>query len=223
MNVIKNNRRYLLFGLFVLLAMFALSNWAWINIPDDVQIPTHFGPDGQPDDYGGKFEGLLLLPLVSGAILTLLLFVPRIEPRRSNILRSGKAYGAFRVAIMLFFLALHTSIVLTVLGYNVPLNSVLSVTVGILFMVIGNYMGKIRSTFTFGIRTPWTLSSDLSWNKTHRLGGKLFMLSGLAILVCGLFAPNLLFPVLLIAPLGTVGVTLIYSYTVWKGDPEAQR
>ena len=60
--------------------------------------------------------------------------------------------------------------------------AVLTAAIGVMLIVMGNFMGKIRSNFVFGMRTPWTLSSELSWNKTHRLTGKLFMLWGLVVL-----------------------------------------
>ena len=222
MNALINNRRYVIFAIVVLVAMFALSGWAWTQIPADTQIPTHFGVDGQPDSYGGKFEGLFLMPLVSVAVMVLMAFVPRFEPRRRNMQMSGKAYRALWIVLGLFFLALHVSIVLTALGYNVPMNLVISIALGLMFVVIGNYMGKIRSTFMFGIRTPWTLASDLSWNKTHRLGGKLFVASGLAILITGIFAPSLMVWVMLAFLAGVVLISFVYSYLVWRSDPEVQ-
>ena len=118
---------------------------------------------------------------------------------------------------------LHVTMTLITLGYAISINIVISVGLGLLFIVIGNFLGKIRSTYTFGIRTPWTLDSELSWNKTHRLGGKLFMLAGVATLFSGLlFDDEILVVVMLVSILGAALVSTVYSYFVWKQDPEIQ-
>ena len=88
-------------------------------------------------------------------------------------------------------------------------------------MIIGNVLGKVRSNFVFGVRTPWTLSSDLAWNKTHRLVGRLFVLLGLAMIVVGLVGGTTAFFVLLLGGIGVVlFVAFAYSYRVWKSDPD---
>ena len=82
-------------------------------------------------------------------------------------------------------------------------------------------MGKVRSNHIFGIRTPWTLSSEVSWNKTHRLGGKLFMLLGLLLIVTPVLLTETISFFVLIS--GTLAITVIsfwYSYTTWKSDPD---
>lgn len=214
-----------LLGLTAVIAviMFLISAWAWQQVPADAQVPIHWNAAGEVDGYGGKFEGLLLMPIIMVGVMGLVAVVTFIEPRRRNLLQSDRAFGAFWIAISLFFLLLHTATILIVLGYNVSMNIVLSIGIGLLFIVIGNFLGKIRSTYTFGIRTPWTLDSELSWNKTHRLGGKLFMLAGAAILLSGLlFSGNILVTVMLVSILGTVIVSTVYSYFVWRDDPEVK-
>lgn len=224
--MLKNNqfKTILLISGGVILFMFALSGWAVFQIPADAKIPVHWGIDGQPDRYGGRFEGLFLMPLIMTAVVALLAVVPKIEPRRFNLDQSIKPYRAVWLGLLLFFGLLHTALVISALGRAVPISLIISAGLGLLFMVIGNYMGKVRSNFMFGIRTPWTLASDLSWDKTHRLGGKLFMAAGGAILLAGLFAtPTFAFQVMMVGTLGTVIVTFVYSYLIWRQDPAVQQ
>ena len=111
-------------------------------------------------------------------------------------------------------------VVLAAVGSPLDVNLVLSVATGLLFIVIGNVLGKVRSNFMFGVRTPWTLSSDLSWNKTHRLVGRLFVLLGLATIVVGVVGGTTAFVVVLLGGIGVVlVVAFVYSYQVWKSDP----
>ena len=91
-------------------------------------------------------------------------------------------------------------------------------------MVVGNYLGKMRSDFFFGIRTPSTLSSELSWNRTHRLGGKLMIALGALVAAAAAFPTVLVWLAVLLA--GTaflVAVVFVYSYRLWRDDPARQR
>lgn len=224
MNNNLQTRNLLLLSGGLILLMLSGSAWAWNQLPADAQIPLHWNAAGEVDRWGGKLEGLFLLPAITAGLALLLAVVPRIDPRRSNLAQSQKAYGAVWIGTILLMVVIHGFTIATAMGSTVNIARVVPIAVGALFVVIGNYMGKIRSNFHFGIRTPWTLSSELSWNKTHRLGGRLFMVLGLLLIVVGLVGGSgqWLLPVLL----GGVGlVTVIpfaYSYVVWKNDPDVQ-
>ncbi|MCA9966133.1 MAG: SdpI family protein [Anaerolineales bacterium] len=219
----KNLRKLLGLTAVTLLLMLLISAWAWGQIPADAQLPVHWNAAGEVDRYGGKVEGLLLSPIITAGLMVLVAFITRLEPRRGNFLQSEKAFTMFWYVLLLFFLMLHVTTTGIALGYNIPLPLVIGVGIGLMFIVLGNFMGKIRSTYTFGIRTPWTLDSDLSWNKTHRLGGKLFMATGVLVLLTAVLGSSILmFWVLMGGILITVGVSMVYSYIVWKNDPDAQ-
>ncbi len=224
-NSAQNNadlRGVLIFSAIILALMFLISFWAWMQIPAGTQVPIHWNVQGEVDGYGSKFWGLLLQPLITTGIVLLFAAIPRLEPRRQNLLRSIKAYTRFWVAFIVFMLVLHLALVAATLGYGLQIGLIVPLMVGVLFVVIGNYMGKIRSNFMMGIRTPWTLSSELAWNKTHRLGGKLFMLTGAVTILAALFgSPEATFMIMMAGVFGIFLVAFPYSYIIWKNDPEA--
>ena len=187
-------------------------------------MPIHWNVQGEVDGYGSKFWGLLLLPLVNTAVVILFAALPRIEPRRENFIRSHKAYFSFWAVFLVFMLVLHIALIAATLGYAVPIDVVVPVMTGLIFVVLGNFMGKVRSNYLMGIRTPWTLTSDESWNKTHRLGGKLFMLvGGLTILAALFWTPEATFAIMIGGIFIMLAVLFGYSYYVWKNDPNAKR
>lgn len=217
-------KKYLLIGVVTTLIMLAVSAYGWTQLPAGAEIPIHWNLAGEVDRTTGKVEGFLALPAVSMAIFFLLAWIPKIEPRKMNIEQSAKAYLASGVVFGGLMLMLQIFIVLASMGYNVNTTAVMTAAAGVMFIVMGNFMGKIRSNYIFGMRTPWTLSSELSWNKTHRLTGKLLMAFGLIVLVlvatvsatnaliytgCGLFL--------------IVILSSVYSYFVWRNDPAAQQ
>ncbi len=203
--------------LTLIAAMFVLAVGSWSSAPD--QVPVHWGLAGQPDRYGGKFEGLLLLPLTTLGVYLLLLLLPRIDPRRANYARFRSAYLVMRVAILVFLALVYGFVLLWIGGIQLDI-SVVSVLVGGLFIALGISMSKIQPNWFVGIRTPWTLSSELSWRKTHRLGGRVLALAGLVLVASGLVGSTAAFTVALTFLIAGVLLLVIYSYLVWRTDPE---
>ncbi len=211
----------ILIGLCVVCIMLIFTAWAWRQVPEGANIPVHWGINGEPDRYGGKFEGLLMLPIIAAVILFLLYLSPHIEPRRRHLQLSNKAYSVIITIVLFAFAAFHFFTVMQSLGKIIHLNRWILITLGILFMVIGNYMGKIRSNFMLGIKTPWTLSSELSWHKTHRLGGWLFVILGFIVVPGAMILENSeAFSILFGGLLVVVVVLFGYSYRVWRLDPD---
>lgn len=204
--------------------MIAVSVYAWFRLPANTSIPVHWGFDGRPNRFAGKTQGLFLMPGV--AVVTALLFrlIPVIEPRRTNLLRSFVAWRAVSLSVAAFLLVFHIAIVGNVLGlFHLSVSTVAGVLVGMLLMALGNYLGKVRSNFLFGIRTPWTLTSNVTWDKTHRLGGKLFFVAGLVGGVLTLWRGTLGLRILVGLAVASALFCVLYSWLVWRKAPDRQR
>lgn len=212
-----NRRPGLVATLGVLGAMAALSLWAAPSMPD--RVPLHWNLSGEVDRYGGPLEALLLLPAITLGTSLLLWLLPALDPRKEHLRRSARAYNAVWIAALLFLLVLHAT---TVLGasttLDLPVLSIVPAAVGALFVVIGNYLPKTSSNWFLGIRTPWTLTSERAWQRTHRLGGFLFVLLG-AVLIGASLLDDPATP--LIAGAGAMViavVSIVYSYLVWRRE-----
>ena len=162
-----------------------------------------------------------MLPLITAGMAALLALIPRFEPRRANLERSGQAYGAIWIAVVTLLGAIHLLAVGVALGRRFDMTRLVLIGVGLLFVVIGNYLPTVRPNYLVGIRTPWTLASDLAWVRTHRVGGRLFVVEGLVMIVFGLLGARA--QMLAVAVIGAIVVLLVvvfaYSYRVWKTDP----
>ncbi len=210
-------------GVIFLLALL-ISGYAWEKVPDDAQIPVHWNIRGEVDDYADKSVGLLLSPLLIVGLTLLLAFIPRMEPRIENLQRSQKAYITLWGGLLVMMLSLHIITISAALGYEENIPMLMAFLMGALFMAIGNYLGKIRSNFMFGIRTPWTLSSELSWNKTHRLGGWLFFATGLLTFLSGFYrSGELTFGILFGGLFLSLPILFGYSWLIWKSDENAEK
>lgn len=202
----------------ITLIALTLLSWiiAWSYLPEDV--PMHWNAAGEVDGYMSKAGGLIFDVAMMTFIAVILTLSPKIDPKRENYEKFAKSYEIMKNVSLLFFFIINIMTLFSSLGYDVPMGEVIAVMIGILFIIIGNYMQRSKQTFFFGLRTPWTLSSEEVWRKTHRLGGRLFMLGGLLIIGTG-FLPGawkiggLVGTVIMI----TV-VPLIYSYIIYKKE-----
>lgn len=187
------------------------------RLPDP--MPTHWNAAGVADDYSSRAVGAWLMPLTAVGIYLLLLFLPRVDPRKENVARFSDTYTLLRVGITIFFVLIQGLILYTVLSAEARLNpSIILIAMGGLFMLLGNYMPRMRSNWFMGIRTPWTLSSERVWTRTHRLGGRLFVLAGFITIVTALVAPETGIWFVLGASLLAGFVPVAYSYLIFREE-----
>ncbi len=203
----------------IIAAMFVAAAIVWPTV--SAPIPVHWDARGNANGYGGKFEGLLLLPLIALGIYVLLRFLPRIDPGRANYAQFSGPYLVVRYAVLLLLAGLYGITLLAVKGYGFNTTRLVLGGIGILFIVLGNVLGKVRPNWFIGVRTPWTLSSKRSWVRTHRLAGWLFTLAGLIFLVLIAFNIGAQLHWIILGVLAVQTVVLVaYSYIEWRHDPE---
>lgn len=195
---------------------FVASAIVYPRLPD--RVPVHWGVNGQVDRYSSRVQGVWLLPLVMIAIWLLMRFLPRIDPRRANYDKFADTYDLFINSLLGLFLVMQGVLLATALGQRVPMSRVVPALVGVLLIILGNALPRARSNWWFGIRTPWTLSSDRVWTKTHRLGGYLMVLAGLLMLLAAAIQTAWALAVAFAAVLASGFGSLVYSYFAWKQE-----
>lgn len=202
----------------VIAGMWIVAALAWGSTPD--RVPVHWNWQGEVDRHGGKVEGMLLLPAMTLGIYLLFLVLPRMDPARANYEKFAWTYGIFRLVFTVSMALIYGVMLLSANGYPVDTALVMPVIVGGLLVVIGNFMGKLRPNWFIGIRTPWTLASQRSWTRTHRMGGRLFVLCGLLLMLSGVVRTPWVMAVMWAAFMGLIAWVFIYSYLEWRKDPD---
>jgi uncharacterized membrane protein len=202
-------------------AMFVASAVAWPMVPE--RFPMHANLYGKVDHWGTKADApipLFLLPTICIVVYVLMALLPRIDPGRANYDRFGTAYWVIRFVILAHLAVLHTVVLLFTLGHAVDIGRIMLLSLGMVFLVLGAIMGKVRPNWFVGVRTPWTLSSKLSWTHSQRAGGWMFIVLGLIAFPAALWpTPWNLAVVLGGTVLGTVCL-VVYSYLLWRRDPD---
>jgi uncharacterized membrane protein len=198
--------------------MFAASLAVLFELPAGARIPSHFNANGQAGGWAPAAFGLFIIPAVMAAAWLLILILPQIDPRGKNLIRSGGAYGTIWVALILMLCVSQALIIATALGAELDVTRIRLAAAGVMFIAVGNVLGKLRWNYTVGIRTPWTLADQRVWDKTHRFGGWLFVIGGFA-MVAGVFIPlsSVDRVSLLVAIVAAVVVLSIgKSYFLWR-------
>ncbi len=205
------------YPLLMITLAFAISIAVYNRLPDP--MPTHWNTQGQVDDYSSRPVGAFLMPLIMIAIAALIPVLPKIDPRGRNYEKFDTAYFTIMNATITAMLAIHVFALAAALGLNVSIGRAAPAAVGLLFIVIGNILPRVRSNWMVGIRNPWTLSSDRVWERTHRLGGYLMLGLGVLLLLSAPFAPSTAVFALIVGGAIAVGLGItIYSYALWKQE-----
>ena len=203
------------FLFFLILITFAVSFYFWPKLPQ--KVPTHWNAIGQVDGWGPKEINLFLFPAINLVVLFLMVFIPRIDPLRKNYKDFSKEYTGLRALLVVFFTFLYSVAIYA--SFNVSssiFGIVFPIGFGLFFIYIGTILPNFKKNWFAGIRTPWTLSSEKSWEKTHKLAGKLFIGAGSIAILGGVFFPIYILRVFVFVMILAGVVPVVYSYFIWK-------
>jgi uncharacterized membrane protein len=195
----------------IILSPYLFVAYFWDKFPS--QIATHFGMDGQPNDYSSKVTGLILFPGINVLMYFLFIVLPKIDPSRKN-------YGLFQDKFKIIRTLLHALLsyitMVTVfysLGYQFNIEYVLFYGLLAFFFVMGNYLGNVRHNYFIGIRTPWTLSNETVWKNTHRLTAKIWVGGSLLMMVIYPFLPQEISGTAFMIFIGAIAIIpIVYSF-----------
>ncbi|MBU1603838.1 MAG: DUF1648 domain-containing protein [Planctomycetes bacterium] len=199
--------------LAIILLFFMVSTYFYPQMPE--RVASHWNAEGQVDGYMSKFWGLFLMPFFLVGLALLFVAIPRIDPLKANIEKFRRYYDGFIILFFVFMLSIHFQGILWNIGIEISPNVIFPIGLGFLFFYIGILCENAKRNWSIGIRTPWTLSNDVVWDKTHKIGGKLFKIAG-AVALFGIFFQKyalffILVPVILVAV-----YTVIYSYLEYQ-------
>lgn len=207
--MIKKNLKTLIITSIVILLPILAGVILWNQLPDP--MPTHWNAAGEIDGWSSKPFAVFGLPLILLAAQWLCVLATTTDPKRQN--HSEKIYHLVFWIMPVLSIVLNAVTYLTVLGVGVRMEMVMPIFMGLLFVIIGNYLPKCKQSYTIGIKIPWTLNNEENWNKTHRLAGWVWVIGGFAIMLTGFFGGFVAFFVITLV---MVLVPTIYSYLLHR-------
>ena len=177
----KEYRKLIIATTLITLLPILLGLILWNRLPDTVAV--HWGADGQADGWAGKAYAVFGLPCLLAAIHLFAVLFTLNDPRRKNINKKPLMLVFWLIPVL--SLVTNGIVYLTAMGADIDVFVICFVLIGIVFIVFGNYMPKLQQNYTVGIKMPWTLNSTENWNRTHRLGGRLFIVGGILMILGG--------------------------------------
>jgi uncharacterized membrane protein len=212
--------RLLLASLVTIAAIGLAAVWTGAQLPAHLPLPVHWGINGQPDRLAGKWVALLMPGAIAAAVTVFFYWLPAIEPRRQGLERSSGLYFAAWSALLMLSLLIELAVISVALRWSVHGTALVLAAIGILFVTIGNQLGKSRSMYLIGFRTPWTLASEEVWMRTHRLAGKLMVVGGVALLATAFLRlpSGVIALVLGTIILAVIAIPILYSYFSWRRE-----
>ncbi len=201
--------------IIILTISIILSIYFYPLLPESVA--SHWNANGQVDGYSSKLTSVIMFPALQLFMLVLLVFIPRIDPKRENIKTFEKEFLLFINSMLIFFTLIQLQTFLWSTGTQIPMNSTMAVLMGALFLVMAYLIKNAKQNYTIGIRTPWTLNSEKVWNKTHALGYKLFGISGI-LSILSAFVPQYSYIIVLASVLTSSAYVFLYSYLEYKKE-----
>ena len=207
----KKNSMILILTTIITLLPIIVGVMLYDKLPE--QIPSHFNFQGEVDAYMAKNAMIFGMPLGLAALNVFVFFMLNADPKKENADGFAKLIGlctAPFISCMIVPISMFHA-----LGYETPIHIILPCFIGVLFILLGNYMPKVKQNYTVGIKIPWTLNDENNWNKTHRLSGILYVIGGIILIISSLAQFTNNYTMFFVLILCTV-VPYIYSYSLYK-------
>lgn len=203
-----------------LAAQLLVAAYFYPSLPES--IVTHWDAAGIPDGYSPKLLGLLAIPAITAAVVALFAALPGIDPLGANVKKFRKQYDTFIAVIALFMLAVQADVALWNSGARFSQSLLLPAGLAVLYFYTGVMLAHTRRNWFVGIRTPWTMSSDAVWRKTHERAAKLFKAAA-AVSLAGVLLPG--YAILLaVAPvIFAAAYSAAYSYVEYSKSHSGRR
>ena len=210
--MIKNNKRTLIITSIVTLLPILIGIFLWEALPD--KVATHWNFKGEADGWSSKAFAVFFFPSFIFAINWICVFASSLD--KKNVGQNNKILNIVLWIIPVISLFTSSVVYATALGYTFNITVITFILIGLAFTIIGNYMPKIKQNRTLGIKIKWTLKSEENWNATHRFCGKLWVVGGIALILCAFIPPHFAEIIFVASVLLLVIVPVAYSYIYHK-------
>lgn len=204
----------LIIGVMVLLA-FVIGLVVYPDMPE--QMASHWNAQGEVDGFLPRFWGVFLLPFIFLVLGLLFCLIPRVDPLKENIEQFRTYYDGFIILFFAFMLSIYLQMILWNSGIEISPTLTLPIGIGILLYYIGILLSHAKRNWFIGIRTPWTLSNEKVWARTHEQGAKLFKIAGL-IAFAGVIFHNYAVWFILVPVISVAAYTIVYSYLEYQKE-----
>ncbi|MER3319702.1 MAG: SdpI family protein [Allomuricauda sp.] len=203
----------------IVLLPFLYLAYVWNQLPE--QVPLHYNIKGEVDRYGDKSELILIPFLLPVLVYLIFLAVPYIDPKK-QIQKMGNKYHNLKLVLTTFMSALALFVIYTGKNQSFANPNIIFLVIGVLYLILGNYFKTIKANYFIGIRTPWTLENETIWKETHKLGGRVWFVGGLLVIICSLLLDKKINAKVFLGITVIIAlIPIIYSYLLYRKQQKA--
>lgn len=210
--MLKNHKKALIASSLLTLLPILVGLLLWDKLPE--KFATHWGITGQADGWSSTPVAIFLMPVLMLASHWLCIFFTAKDPKNKD--RNRKPFGMVLWIIPVMSNLCCGLMYALAMGMEFSVGNIMTGAMGLLFLVIGNYLPKCRMNYTIGIKVPWTYSSEENWNATHRFGGKVWVIGGLVMILSAFLPAAIGSVVMIIATFALTLIPIAYSYRYYK-------
>ena len=214
-----NKKEFILPTILILISIL-ISIYFYPMLPES--MASHWNANGVVDGYSSKLLNVILFPGLQLFLFLLLIFLPKVDPKKENIKKFENRFYVFIIAFLIFLTILQLQVFLWNIDIQLSMNTLMPILMGALYLVMAYLLNYAKQNYTIGIRTPWTLHSEKVWNKTHKLGAKLFTISGLLSILSAII-PSYSYLVVIVTILLSTLILIIYSYVEYRKEISLNR
>lgn len=215
--MIKKNKKQLILSSIIILLPIVVGLLIWNYLPE--QIVIHWSADGEPDRWSGRSFAILGMPIIIFAVHWICVFFTARDPKNKD--QSSKVFNMVLWLLPITSLIVCSFTYAIALGNDISIDIMVRVLLGLMFVILGNYMPKCKQNHTIGVKVTWTLRNEENWNKTHRFTGRLWVLGGI-LLLATMFVPMEIFMNVFIPLIWFMAfVPMIYSYIYYRKQLKA--
>ncbi len=215
--MIKKNKGKLILTSIIILIPIVIGLILWNKLPE--KLPTHWNAEGVVDGWSSKEFAVFGLPAILFVLHWICLLGSSADPKNKNY--------SEKLLQLVFWICPIISVLLGVISYGTALgmefevDTIMLVLVGLVFIVVGNYMPKCKQNYTMGIKLPWTLNDEENWNKTHRMAGKLWVLTGFLVMLCILAPTSVMVAIFMVILFMAIIIPTVYSYLLYRNKKKS--
>ncbi len=210
--MIKNNRLKIIISSVITLLPMLFGGIFWNSLPE--KVATHWNINGEADGWGSKSFAVFGLPLIMLALHLFCIIFTAVDPKNKN--QNKKVFGIVLWICPVMSLFASGAVFATAFGKKFDIETLTLLLIGLMFVVLGNYLPKCKQNYTIGIKVMWALENEENWNATHRISGKLWVVGGLIMMAC-VFLPKGVLPWVLLVLMTFLAVfPVVYSYMYHK-------
>ena len=212
--MIRNHKKLLILTSLLTLLPIPVGLLLWSRFPETMTV--HWGITGQADGYASPNLVVFGLPLLMLAFHWLCVFFT-VRDKGNH----GHNRKMFRLVLWIIPIISNLSLLgLYAFALDVKFSPVVwtVVPMGLLLALIGNYLPKTRMNSTMGIKVPWAYSSEANWNATHRFAGKVWVIGGILVALCGLLPLGWAVSGMIVFMVVLCVLPIVYSYRFYKKE-----